>query len=290
MIELIKKYFRKEINKDSTKDFSIEKITDDWFKSHFIYAPDVVYDWIKKHNKKSNISLLDFGCGDGIMSLGLKLRHPINSLCGVDLHNSNSFLAETAKTQIGLQNLPSKLEFITIDPNISLFESVQRRFDYVYSWSVFEHIEIEFIPKILKEIKETIANQGAFFIQIEPLYYSPFGSHLGGVIKESWAHLLLTEEELSKSVYGFDLESMDGEFKNKTFEVCSNDDFKKYLMREYKTLNKLTCGQLIKLCEDAGFSVLECWKNKVNIEPPKQLLNIYEREDLVTSEIRILLI
>lgn len=269
--------------------FFIGNITDDWFRSHFIYAPDVIHQWMIKWSKKTNLSILDFGCGDGIMSLGMRLRYPIDSLCGVDLHDSNRFLADTAMKQIDLQQLPSNFWFLTIDPNKTLFETTTKKFDFAYSWSVFEHIEAEFLPKILGEIREVLNNQGIFFIQIEPLYYSPFGSHLGGVVKEPWAHLLLSEEDLRKKIFGFDLNSLDAEFKNKTFEVCSNEDFKKYLMREYKTLNKLTCNELVKLCEEAGFSVIECWKNQVDIEPPIQLLDKYEEEDLVTSEIRLLL-
>ncbi len=269
--------------------FNTKDISDDWFRSHFVYAPDVINDWLKKHTKMPSPSLLDFGCGDGIMSLGMTLRHNIRGLCGVDLHDSNKFLAETAKTQIGLANLPVNLEFLTIDPSLSLFDSVNRKFDFAYSWSVFEHIEPKYLPKIVKDIKEVMNGGGSFFIQIEPLYFSPFGSHLGGVVKEPWAHLLLNEEDLTKKVYGFDLETMDGEFKNKTFDVCSNDDFKQYLMREFGTLNKLTCDQLIEFCENAGWTVVECWKNKVDMEPPSQLLRQYSRDDLVTSEIRLLL-
>jgi len=207
----------------------------------------------------------------------------------VDLHESNRYLADTARKQIGLQCLPAGMEFMAIDGGKSLLETVGRKFDFIYSWSVFEHITLDLLPGILREVKQALSDDGRFFLQIEPLYYSPFGSHLGGVVSDPWAHLLLSEEELAEKVFGFDLTNLDGEFKNKTFEECSNDDFKKYLFREYKSLNRITGRELVDYCTSAGFSVIEIWKGEVGTDPPAQLLEKYPREDLKTSEIRLLL-
>ncbi len=269
-------------------DYDEKQITDDWFRAHFIYAPDVVGEWLLKSvTNPTDIAALDFGCGDGIMALGMKLRHGLSQVCGVDLHNSNRYLAETASKQIGLHGLPKGLEFHVVDGDKPLNEAMGRQFDFIYSWSVFEHITPEFIPGILKGIKLSLGTNGSFFLQIEPLYYSPYGSHLGGVITEPWAHLLLSDDELMAEVFGFDLSKLQGEFKNKTFDECSNNDFKKYLFREYRSLNRLTITQLLGYCQAAGFSVKECWKGKCNQKPPSALLEKYSEEDLSTAEVRL---
>jgi SAM-dependent methyltransferase len=275
---------------ESSCGYTEQTIDDDWFRAHFIYAPDVVAHWLRESVKApTETSVLDFGCGDGIMALGMRLRHDLSYICGVDLHESNRYLADTASKQIGLRCLPPGIEFMVIDGRKSLLETVGRKFDFIYSWSVFEHIALDLLPGILREVKQALSDDGRFFLQIEPLYYSPFGSHLGGVVSNPWAHLLLPEEELTKEVFGFDLENLKGEFKNKTFEECSTDDFKKYLFREYRSLNRITSRELVDCCVSAGFSVVDSWKNEVNIEPPAQLLEKYPREDLITSEIRLLL-
>lgn len=270
--------------------YTEQTIDDDWFRAHFIYAPDVIAHWLHESMPSDFAgSVLDFGCGDGIMALGLKLRHDVPYVCGVDLHESNRYLAETAKKQINLAALPPGLQFKAIDGHTALLQAVGQKFDFIYSWSVFEHIAVDLLPVILRDLKDTLGDGGRFFLQIEPLYYSPYGSHLGGVVSEPWAHLLLSEQELKARVFGFDLGDLDGEFKNKTFEECSSDDFKKYLLREYGSLNKITWRALVESCAEAGLTVVDSWKQETHLTPPAELLGRYAEDDLRTTEIRLLL-
>lgn len=274
----------------TSRGFTEHTIDDEWFRAHFIYAPDVIAHWLRQSVPSlQNASILDFGCGDGIMALGMKLRHDLPYVCGVDLHESNRYLAETATKQIGLKALPPGLEFMVLDSARPLTHAAGRRFDFIYSWSVFEHIAVDLLPGILHDLKQALNDDGRFFLQIEPLYYSPFGSHLGGVITEPWAHLLLSETELTAKVLGFDLADLDGEFKNKTFDECSSGDFKKYLLREYRSLNKITLRELMECCTAAGFEVVDSWKQETHFNPPTELLSRYSAGDLKTTEVRLLL-
>lgn len=270
--------------------FTEHTIDDDWFRAHFIYAPDVIAHWLRQSiPSRQNASVLDFGCGDGIMALGMRLRHDLPNVCGVDLHESNRYLAGTAAKQIGLKALPPGLEFMVLDGAKPLVQATGRKFDFIYSWSVFEHIPVDMLPAILRDLREALDENGRFFLQIEPLYYSPFGSHLGGVISEPWAHLLLPENELAAKVLGFDIADLDGEFKNKTFDECSSDDFKTYLLREYRSLNKITLQQLMESCSAAGFEIVDSWSQETHFNPPTELLSRYSERDLRTTEIRLLL-
>ncbi len=44
------------------------------------------------------------------------------------------------------------------------------------------------------ELHRVLAQDGILFIQIEPLYQSPFGSHLLRLIPEPWAHLKMSKD------------------------------------------------------------------------------------------------
>lgn len=275
---------RKTINE--YREFDLHNISDEWFRSHFIYAADVVAEWLEKIRPVTDSTILDFGCGDGIMSLGMALRKHAKMMHGIDLHDSFTYLPETARKQINLSALPDNIKHHRIQAGESVrkFELI----DAIYSWSVFEHIDKILIPAIARDIFFALPIKGGFFLQIEPLYYSPHGSHLGGILTQPWIHLLVSQDELIDLVINSDLEKMDAEHKNKTFDVCSADDFKSYLIREYSTLNKITYGELISIFLEAGFVIHEQWLGQTNLTPPSSLLEKYPKDDLITSEIRIL--
>jgi len=262
------------------KRIDLNQISDDWFFDHFIFAPRVINKWT---GTASNI--LDFGCGDGIMALAMSLKHPAASVTGVDLHDAFKYLAETAHSQIKLDRLPTNLSFETITQG----QSFPRKFDLAYSWSVFEHINRDEIPSVLRQIQACLVPGGRFFLQIAPLYFSPFGSHLQGVISRPWAHLLLPEQELLSEIVGVDLQVFGKEFRNKAFELCSSDDFKQFLVREYLSLNRITTTELLAMCEQAGFTVTQSFSRKTRLRVPTALLRENSRENLTTVEIRLLL-
>jgi hypothetical protein len=272
------------VNQDELYD--LNKISDEWFRSHFIYAADIVTEWLEKAKPVTKSTILDFGCGDGIMSLGLALRKHAKMVHGIDLHDSFSYLPETAMKQINLATLPNNIQHHRIQPGESIGKL--KSIDVVYSWSVFEHIDRNLLPGIARDIFSTLPSGGSFFLQVEPLYHSPHGSHLGGVLRQPWIHLLVNQEELVELVMKSDLEKISGDHKNKTFDVCSSDDFKSYLIREYGTLNKINHGELTDIFVDAGFFIQEKWLGQTNSIPPAALLEKHSKEDLITAEVRVL--
>ncbi len=47
------------------------------------------------------------------------------------------------------------------------------------SWSTFEHVQRDQLAPIFRDLLHACLRPGGyFFVQIEPLFYSPFGSHL----------------------------------------------------------------------------------------------------------------
>lgn len=263
------------------------KITDDWFRSHYGYAADIVADWLGKEIDLSASCIVDFGCGDGIMDLGLALKHQPKAVVGVDIHDAHKYLEKTAQDQLGIALLPSNLRFVTVAAGDSL-RSIGP-IDALFSWSVFEHVERHLLPAIFADAFNALAKGGVFFLQIEPLYYSPFGSHLSGLLSEPWAHLLLSNEELLEEIDQKQPEQMSDEHKNKTFELCTFNDFKEYLKREYRSLNRITSTELIKIVEGAGFVVDKKRLNTTDLMPPARLRDAHSEHDLRCTELMLLL-
>ena len=290
LVEGVKSRFAPPVPSDSILSISAleDRITDEWFRSHFVHAADTVGAWLSQAVDVRASRILDFGCGDGIMALGVALKQRPRKIIGVDIHDSNKYLRETARAQIGIDRMPKNLRFVTVRPGQRLRWSVGA-VNAVFSWSVFEHIDKALLPRILSGIYKLLPSGGTFFLQIEPLYYSPFGSHLSGLLTEPWAHLLLSPEELMEEIDRKQPEHMADDQKNRTFDVCSFDDFKTFLKREYKSLNGLTVSELLAYVANAGFVVEKKHLHMVDITPPAALFAKHSSDDLRCNEIMLLL-
>ena len=153
-----------------------KQVTDPWFRDHFDHAASIVETWLRPEIDLQNAVLLDFGCGDGITDLGVALKCRPRAMTGVDTTSKFAHLDGLAVSQLGLNRLPEYLSFRRIEEGHRLAGTMQ--VDAVFSWSTFEHIDRRFLPAIIADLFDLLPSGGLFFMQIEPLYYSPFGSHL----------------------------------------------------------------------------------------------------------------
>jgi len=165
------------------------QISDTWFRGHFEYAADAIQSWLTPEIKLNQSRMLDFGCGDGITALGVALKAQPADLVGVDITRDFESINELSKSQLGLSGPPSNLRFQQITAGEPLRFS---KIDAIYSWSVFEHIDRRHLPGILASFRHALRPGGLVFIQIEPLYFSAFGSHLQRLVQEPWAPLSLS--------------------------------------------------------------------------------------------------
>src|ERR1700693_6445968 len=172
--------------------------SDEWFKSHYDYAANVIGSWLSEVVDMNSIVLLDFGCGDGIMDLGISVKFKPKKLLGIDITQAFKHIDAIAKNMAGLKELPDGLEFHQVDPGAPL--ASRFNVDAIYSWPSFEHIEREHLDGIISDLFNLLSPGGFFFLEIAPLYYSPFGSHLERYVKEPWAHLLFDDEEILKRI------------------------------------------------------------------------------------------
>lgn len=259
-------------------------IKDEWFCAHF-HAAGSVYDWLSPYIEIQYARLLDFGCGDGITALSLALRYTPKNVLGVDVTRTWPRLLKTAHREIGLWRLPANLHFRQILPGQTLVPFGP--FDAVFSWSTFEHVDRSCLTTVLSDLYMAMRPNSLLFIQIEPLFYSPFGSHLGRFGIKPWAHLLLSEDELERQVMSFSgvIPSIEIEYN---FHVRNLETYKQFIFDEYKKLNKLTAEELIQLIRATGFEIVRETRGRVNIDVPGILLQQYNLDDLLTNEINLL--
>jgi hypothetical protein len=262
-------------------------ITDEWFRAHFEYAADVVNHWVGGVLDIPSARFLNFGCGDGITDLSLVLRYGATSIHGVDVRREYQKLPRIAREQLGMRRVPVALTFETIQSGDALAnKGVQ--YDGIMSWSTFEHVRRDQLATILADLHACLRPGGYFFIQIEPLYFSPYGSHLRRYDDTPWHHLLATEDELWKVIerHQGPIDPAEVDFGFADFGV---EGYKRFVFNEYKALNRLTADELVQFAQGAGFSVAREERRTVDMPVPDALLSQYPRDWLVNNEIFLLL-
>ena len=260
--------------------------SDPWFCSHYHMAADVVAEWLGATVLVEG-RLLDFGCGDGITALGLVQRHGAKNVLGVDISLTQKKLATLAKRELALGRLPRKLQLKVIEPGESLSDKFS--VDAICSWSTFEHIDLNLIDGILADLYAMLPKGGRFFLQINPLYYSPSGSHLGRFELPYWAHLLWDEQTVKDAVLGF-AGNIPAEELEENFHARTLDEYKLFIFEEYLKLNKITVPELKARLMRVGFRLEREEAGSVSFAPPDVLLEKYPYADLVTDDIKLLLV
>lgn len=259
-------------------------IRDAWFDAHFHFAADLVAEWLGPQLGAGRT--LDFGCGDGITALGLILRHGAPDVLGVDISRTHEGLPKLAQREIELNRLPEALRFQRIRVGETL--RLAKPCHSIISWSTFEHIERPYLDRVIRNLHQLLADDGVMFIQINPLFYSPQGSHLGRFQLPPWAHLLWSSQELEQAVLAFEGEIPADELEE-NFHTRGFEGYKRWVLQEYAQLNRVTAAELKLLFESHGFETLREAYGTVAQEPPAMLLEQFPRDVLVTDELRLLL-
>lgn len=257
---------------------------DPWFWSHYHDAASIVLSLVPDEYFRRGRTVLDFGCGDGATALGVAHRAEA-SIVGVDLFKTFLHLPQLSKRTLGTAELPPNLAFAqnTLgEPLPFAADSV----DLIFSWSVFEHLAD--VKGTLHEFSRITRRGGAIFIQIEPLYFSPFGSHLQRLIREPWAHLIYGEDEFAEMVRSAADTVPEGE-KDVLYRSHEFDEVKRHLLAEYRNLNRIAPDRLVAEVKEAGFRIED--ERRMSVEghvPTSELLEKYPRDLLMTGQIVIL--
>lgn len=258
---------------------------DAWFQSHYEGAASILVSLLPAEALGPGRTLVDFGCGDGATSLGVATRSRANVI-GVDLMRSFDHLPALARDNLGMASLPGNLSFREVrrgEPLPFAGGSV----DLSYSWSVFEHVADA--ASSLRELRRITKRGGWLFVQVEPLFHGPYGSHLQRLVDEPWAHLALDEGEfLRRAAAATDHVAADQQ--DVLYRTNAFEDVKRHLLDEYRTLNRMTAEDLLDWVSAAGFD-LE-WSRLIPpdapIEPDSRLLARYPRELLMANQVVLL--
>lgn len=272
---------------DST--WSIDTITDDLFRTKFVTIPDILGEWMGDHGGLAGKDILEFGCGEGTMALGLALRKSPARVVGVEILDVHRNCLNIARTQTGLQSLPAALQLHQIAPGQSLHEFGP--FDFAFSWSVFEHVRQDMLETALQSIAAVLRPGGHFFLQIDPLYYSANGSHLMPWVTTPWAHLALQQDLYHSALLAAPPSSP---ALRHAWSVYISPDAdiateRAALWETYVTLNKATAPQLCRLAEQTGFEILRDYRTVDETPIPAALAEIYDTDILKTQQIVLLL-
>jgi ubiquinone/menaquinone biosynthesis C-methylase UbiE len=209
-----------------------------WWRAHFEDATDTVIDFfggdgISLQDKR----VADVGCGDGIIDLGIALRAKPERIVGFDILSTDTAeLTRLASERAGITELPPNLFFATSEERSIPAEDDS--FDYVISWSAFEHIGDP--VAILREIRRILTHQGVLFIQLWPFHDSAHGSHLVDWFPDGFAQYQYGEEEIVRILRA----SGDQEMAAEMIEI-------------YRTLNRITVDELHDALTEAGFDVVK---------------------------------
>ncbi|APH54652.1 Hypothetical protein GbCGDNIH9_1035 [Granulibacter bethesdensis] len=217
----------------------------------------------------SRKNVLEFGCGEGTTALGIALRHAPDRLVAIEIQAHE--LARTlplAREQLGIESLPANLEFVEVTPGQRLREL--GTFDFVYSWSVFEHVHQDLIQPCLENIFDVLRPGGLMFLQTTPLYYSAFGSHFEPWIPTPWAHLSMQEDKFREKL---------------RLATIDNEALHKELTDVYNTLNRATDAQLLEAARAVGFEIIREHRTYDDYPIPDVLKNIYQEQVLRTQQL-----
>jgi ubiquinone/menaquinone biosynthesis C-methylase UbiE len=224
-----------------------------WWESHYVQAVDEIVDFLAGDGLSlEGKRVLDLGCGDGIIALGLASRTSADSVLGLDLRQvDEEFLADLAVTH-GVRVEQPHLEFgVSQATKLGIPDD---SVDVVVTWSVFEHVAN--VGEVLEEIRRVLKQNGILFIQIWPLFFSEHGSHLWPWFEEPFAHLRLQQEQLELEVTA----------------RTGSPELAAAMLDLYASCNRVTLDDLGSALSSAGFyiSKVETMGGPMHVPPELQ--------------------
>jgi SAM-dependent methyltransferase len=168
-----------------------------WFDDHYYGAPRQIVDFLAGDGLQlEGKRVADLGTGDGLIALGLHQYARPESLVGFDLNPVDEHaLVQTAREHGVATELPPGLRFE--QSFADRIPASDGAFDFVISWSAFEHISD--VVAISRELCRVLTPDGVVMIQLYPFYLSEHGDH--GWHRPSFEHLLTGHDETPGDAY-----------------------------------------------------------------------------------------
>jgi SAM-dependent methyltransferase len=242
---------------------------DSAFRAKFTEVPQIIADyWADAIGGLQGKRILDFGCGEGTIALGIAHTYGPALVVGADINREHEQCSANAVRYAALEELPANLHFEEISRGaISRHEA----FDFIYSWSTFEHIDQSLMDDVIVGLRDKLRDRGHLLVQIAPLYYSPEGSHLWAIGFKQWEHLARQIDHIHTELY-----------------ACLERSLADSLWSMFTTLNKITAPKLIKDISEHGFELIREYSSSASIAPPDDLLFAYTKDVLTTDQVVVL--
>lgn len=247
---------------------------EDWFFRHFDHAALVVTDYLLQQHPLLRGRILDVGCGDGIIDLGIFHRMQPELLVGIDPFKGYERLADA----LALNGLPlellddPRLQFRAEDANAIPYPD--DHFDVVVSWGSLEHIAGGY-GQALKEIRRVLKRDGLLFAH-PGLYYGALGNHLGEFFDDPFIHLKLPPDQLKDAVLSTEPQRMD-----RAGHIATPEEYWQW----FTELNRITVAGFEQELRELGF---EPWRvalrNSDLVEYTPELQG-HPVQDLATAEL-----
>lgn len=200
----------------------------------------------------SDKEILDFGCGDGQLSLFLaNVKHPLR-VVGVDINASSIERARISLSKISAIG-DRKVEFIV--GSKKQLPVPDQSFDTLIAFDCLEHVMAPDL--ILRDWYRVLRPGGRCLIEWYP-YKGPWGPHMEVLIPVPWAHVLFGEKAMfraAEAIYDlpefvprhWDLDEAGNKKPNKWRAWSSFD--------EQGFINKLDVATFLMLASNSGFQV-----------------------------------
>lgn len=187
---------------------------DAWVDQHF-RAADEIIDFMSSDGIDMTGKLIaDIGAGDGLISAAIATKCDLGEVVGFDIRQTDVERLRLLLAKFVDSPLPENLSFVMSSEKS--IPSEDSRFDFVVSWSTFEHISNP--VAMAREIRRILKPDGYVFIQVWPFYNSEWGSHLWDY-SSSFEHLIHPIHEIQDRIKNLDF---DGDyFGNLAIEMSS---------------------------------------------------------------------
>jgi ubiquinone/menaquinone biosynthesis C-methylase UbiE len=252
----------------------------EWVRSHTVEAPSILREFLGGDGLSlEGKSVLDLGCGDGLLDWGIATsQHPAR-LVGVDLELTDSEELRRRLRDQGLapDGLPGNLSFATCTPDRLPFSDDE--FDWALSWSVFEHIHDP--AATIREIRRVLKPSGCFFVQLYPFFWSEHGPHLEQWYPEGFAQRFDIEQIMTRVSPTFARERTlrVGEVQHARHGNRQPGDA---MMWEYLNLNRMSLDDLHRALLLGGFWVTKAQLISNAIHLPMEL-NVRSLTELLVA-------
>lgn len=245
-------------------------IEDQATRTRYVDLPNIIESWVGGSMDIGASDILDFGCGEGLTALAFASRLGARSVAGVDIMPDPLRCLDRARAHLGMEALPENLDLRQIAPGEDFLPG--RKFDLIYSWSAFEHVEQSLLESVIAQLRARLKPNGMLFIQVAPLYYSAEGGHLFHKISQPWGHLL----------------NQDSAYFSALCSACDSKEETDALWSCYQWLNRLTADRLVELVQEAGLRIVRKHLTQDEYPLPEKLLRAYNKDALLTNQIVLL--